>query len=246
MESKIKWKPGCLLALIILSFFGIFCFPPIHQNPAYHLFVDSRSFFGIPNFFNVVSNLAFLLAGGLGITTCIKNPSLQFRLEWGVVFLGITLVALGSAYYHWHPSNISLIWDRLPMTVAFMGLLSAVLAEYIEPRIGRRILPLALIVGLFSVCYWYLSGDLRLYVWIQFMPLLVIAAVLILYQSHYSHQWLLLVALIFYWLAKVGEAFDAEIYNTFGQVISGHTLKHLWAAVACYCLVAMLAIRKIL
>ena len=245
MQLQISWKPGCLFALILLSFFGIFSFQPIQQDPAYHLFVDNRNFFGIPNFLNIISNLAFVFVGGLGINTCLKTTELQCRLEWEVVFWGIALVALGSAYYHWRPSNSTLIWDRLPMTVAFMGLFSAVLAEYIEPCIGRAILLPALIIGLFSVCYWYFSGDLRLYVWVQCMPLLVIAAVLILYQSRYTHQWLLMAALICYLLAKVCEIFDAEIYYAFGQLLSGHTLKHLCAAAACYCLAVMLSNRKI-
>ena len=39
------------------------------------------------------------------------------------------MVAIGSSYYHWKPSNSRLVWDRLPMTVGFMSLVAVVISE---------------------------------------------------------------------------------------------------------------------
>ena len=219
--------------------------PPIYQDPAYHQFVDSRRYFGVPNFLNVLSNAAFLLAGGIGLFTCKIRPNLPFRLEWTVTFTGIALVTFGSAFYHWRPNDSSLMWDRLPMTIAFMGLLAAILAEYLDQRIGRTILIPTLTVGLISVFYWRLSGDLRLYVWVQFVPLLLIAAILLLHRSRFSHQWLLLAAFLLYVLAKIAEALDTGIFAASGQIVSGHSVKHLLAAAGCYCLAMLVDRRKL-
>lgn len=242
-EMRFPRKYWVLIGPAAASLLGIMLLPPIHQDPAYHQFADARSWLGIPNFLNVLSNLAFLLAGGKGLVVCQTHPELPFRREWTITFTGIALVAFGSAYYHWSPGDSSLVWDRLPMTIAFMGLLAAILAEYLNRRIGQTILFPALLLGVISVAYWRLSGDLRLYVWVQFMPLLVIAAVLLLYRSRFSHQWLLFAALLFYVLAKVTETFDGEIYQALGQGLSGHSIKHLSAAVGCYCLAAMIDTR---
>jgi hypothetical protein len=244
-ENQSKSKIWVLLCIVVMSLFGVFLLQPIHQDPDYHSFADTRLFFGIPNFLNVVSNLPFLFAGGSGLVKCLKNPSLPYRLEWSAAFIGIALVAAGSAYYHWSPNSNTLVWDRLPMTFGFMALLSAILAEYVSASIGRSVLLPSLFIGAFSVGYWHISDDLRLYVWVQFMPLIVVSAVLIMYRSKYSHQRLLLIALAFYILAKVAEELDAEIFKIFASTISGHTIKHLCAAAACYCLAVMVGNRQV-
>ena len=48
-----------------------------------------------------------------------------------------------------------------------------------------------------------------------------------------------------YAIAKVAETFDQEIYD-WGQVVSGHTIKHLLAAAAIYLIVRMLQRRRFL
>jgi len=116
-----------LIALLALSLAGLLLVDPIPQNLAYHLFADSRSFLGIPNFNDVVSNAGFALVGALGILAIIgvkRHPIFVQREDarpYVIFFVGVALVSLGSGYYHWAPSNERLLWDRLPMSVAFMA-----------------------------------------------------------------------------------------------------------------------------
>src|SRR5215472_12695351 len=53
-------KDATIPALAAIAVLAMLFVPPIHQDPAYHHFADQRTLFGIPNFFNVVSNLPFL------------------------------------------------------------------------------------------------------------------------------------------------------------------------------------------
>lgn len=217
---------------------------PLEQNPEYHNFADRRAFFGIPNFLDVASNLAFLIVGLAGLNVCFRNDSGSLRNAWIVLFAGITLVSVGSAYYHWNPNNQTLVWDRLPMTIGFMGLFAALLGEYISERLGAFLLIPALLLGFSSVVYWHLFDDLRFYIWVQLIPLLTIPLVIILYRPKYSHQWLLLAALGCYALAKVSELFDKEIFALSRNSVSGHTIKHLLSALGCLVIVLMLRKRK--
>lgn len=226
---------GSLAVMLSLKRFG--------QNPEYHNFADQRALFGIPNFFDVASNLAFLIVGIIGLRICLKKRLGNLRTAWIVLFAGITLVSIGSAYFHLNPNNQTLVWDRLPMTVGFMGLFVALLGEYISERLGGLLVP-ALLIGAASVFYWHWSDDLRFYVWVQLIPLVSIPFVLILYRARYSHGWMLLAALGCYALAKLTELGDAEIFAVTQNVISGHTIKHLLSAIGCVFLVLMLQKRS--
>ena len=217
---------------------------PFGQDPTYHDFADRRMFFGIPNFFDVTSNLAFLLVGIAGLRTCLRNGFDRSRYAWIALFAGVTLVSAGSAYYHWDPSNRTLLWDRLPITIGFMGLFAALLGEYIGERLGMLLLVPALILGSASVVYWHRFDDLRFYVWVQLIPLLTIPVAMVLYRARYSHRWLLLVALGWYALAKISEANDGQILALSQGVISGHTLKHVAAAVSTLAIWLWLARRQ--
>ena len=157
-------------------------------------------------------------------------------MSWFLFFAGVTIVCFGSAYYHLQPNNDTLVWDRLPMTIGFMALFTGLLTEYVHPKIERMILLPAIILGISSVIYWQYFDDLRFYFWIQLIPLLTIPVVLTLFSKKHTHNWLLLLALAFYLLAKVAEFFDYEIFIVSHQEISGHSLKHLLAAFAPLCL----------
>ena len=228
--------------------------PRIPQDPAYHRFADARSWLGVPNFMNVASNLPFLLVGVAGLRfTLGKGSAARFvepaeRWPWTALFLGVALTCLGSGYYHSAPSNAALVWDRLPMAVGFMGVLAALIAERIHLRAGLIALPLLMAVGLFSVMQWYAgevrgAGDLRLYVMVQFFTLLAVPLIMGLFLARYTHGADLLMAVGIYALAKVFEAADAFIFHL-GHAVSGHTLKHLTAALAAYWMLRMLVRRQ--
>lgn len=242
-DKNNPWKITFLIMLLFSSLILLLNLKPIMQSSKYHLFADSRHYTFIPNFFDVVTNLPFLLIGIYGFWYCRQSTPKPTTNAWVVMFLGIALVSLGSAYYHWQPSYDTLFWDRLPMTVAFMALFVAILSEYISEKLASALLP-AVILGMASVIYWYFSNDLRLYFWIQLAPLLSISAVMLLFKSRYSHQWLLLAALTFYFLAKITEFYDEQVFLWTYEILSGHSIKHLLASASCYCILVMLKHRK--
>jgi hypothetical protein len=238
MENK---KTG-IAAIVLVSMLGIvsaWMMDPIAQDPEYHLFADQRTILSIPNFWNIISNLPFLLAGVMGLYSIFRRNRAQLitdlRGAYILFFVGISLVAVGSGYYHWTPSNGSLFWDRLPMTIAFMALFSVIIGEFLSVQLARLVLWPLIVFGLFSVIYWHNTeargaGDLRLYVLVQLLPMLLIPLILIFFTSTFtgaSGYWLLLCA---YALAKAFEYYDEAIYHL-PLFLSGHSFKHLAAAV---------------
>ena len=238
----VRWQDKWLLGLVVVSTVAIFFIDRIPQDPNYHQFVDNIGQFFIPNFWNVVSNVPFFVVGLLGLIYMprihhISGLTVAYRL-W---FFGVAMVAFGSGYYHWQPSNDTLLWDRLPMTVAFMSLFAIIIAEFVSQRIAKRLLWPMVIMGVASVIYWLWSesvsaGDLRFYALIQFLPMLLIPLILCLYRSRFTHSsgywWLLL----FYVVAKILEYFDGQIYQLTDQIMSGHALKHVAAAIGVWLL----------
>jgi hypothetical protein len=238
------------LGLVIASALA----PRIAQDPAYHHFADQRTVLGIPHFFGVISNVPFLFIGIWGLVTTVAGSKQMFdswaeRWPYAVLFVGVTLTGIGSSYYHWTPDNHTLVWDRLPMTVGFMGLLSATIAERINLRIGIRWLSPFVLMGIASVVYWNRTelagaGDLRPYVLIQFGSLLLLLLTLILFPPKYTGGKYIAYAIGFYALAKLLELADVPIYQLL-HVVSGHTLKHLAAATAIVWIVRMLKTRRL-
>ena len=233
-----------------------FTFPPIAQDPAYHNFADKRGWLGIPNFGDVMSNLPFLFFGLMGVAAVYLARSDMFtmkgeRIPWQVFFVGTFLVGFGSGYYHWEPSNQTLVWDRLPMTIAFMSFFSVVIMERLNEKRGLQLLPILLILGAASVFYWdhtetLGNGDLRPYALVQFLPILLIPLMFWLLPARYSGLKYLGYGLFWYVLAKVLEHFDRGIFAMTGEVISGHTLKHISASVGVLMMVLYVKKRKTL
>lgn len=244
------WLLGIISAAMVLA--AAF-FPPIPQPQEYHQFADHRMLFGIPNFLNVVSNVPFLLVGAAGLAFLLRPGAaltrgafveLPERWPYLILFLGVAMTCLGSAYYHWAPDNGRLVWDRLPMAVGFMALLAAMLAERVSLKTGLWLLPFLIAIGAWSVMHWHWTeqrgaGNLNFYLVVQFCSLLVIILLGIFFPPKYSRGADLYTAIAFYGAAKLAEFWDPEIY-ALGQVISGHTAKHLLAALAVYWILRML------
>lgn len=238
------WRE-CVLVLVPIALFScIMAAAPIPQDPAYHQFADRRTVLGVPNFFNVASNIAFLVAGIAGAALWLGRRGPPPSASWAVVFLGAALVSVGSGYYHWAPDNASLVWDRLPMTISFMGLFAALLSEHINERLERGLLLSALAVGATSVAWWHYADDLRVYLWVQLTPLVTILLVLAMFPGRYTRRNYLLYGLGCYALAKVAEFWDSEIFTLTANTVSGHSLKHLLAASGLFFIYLMLRWRK--
>ena len=243
-----KEKPGFALIIItaLIVLVAILFQDPIAQDVSYHLFVDTRKIWSIPNFWNVVSNAPFVLVGLMGLYKLRFPGKLKVindnSIAYVLLFFGTFLVGFGSSYYHLAPDNQTLVWDRLPMTIAFMALFSIIISEFVSVRSGRALLLPLILAGILSVAYWHFSeargeGDLRFYALVQFYPMLAIPIILVCFRSRcthvYAYWWLLLA----YIAAKLFEHFDGEVYNVLG-FISGHSLKHLTAALGMYVLLA--------
>jgi len=242
--SAARWRECGLAAAAVVPLALILTRAPMPQDPAYHALADTRAFLGVPNFSDVVSNVAFLLVGLAGLTLCLAGRIDGAFRSWTVFFAGVALVFFGSAWYHWDPGNATLVWDRLPMTVAFMGLLTAVVSEHAGPRIERVMLVPAVVAGLASVAWWAWTDDLRAYLWVQAAPLICIVYALIAYRGGYTHRAYLGWGFLAYAVAKAAEFHDHEIYALTSKAVSGHTLKHLLAALGIYFIYLMLARRK--
>lgn len=238
--SGIAWRYTVLTGLLLSSLVLVLSLPAIPQDLAYHELADRRVFAGIPNALDVLSNLAFLAVGLAGLRFCTGHDTGEMRWAWMAFFAGVALVGLGSAWYHWNPTNDTLVWDRLPMTVAFMAVFVALIGECLQARFARLLLAPAIIVGAASVAVWAWTDDLRFYAWVQFAPLVLLPVVLALFRSRYTGRRYLGLALGWYVLAKVTEFLDVPIFAVTGDRVSGHTLKHLLAAAGCYSLLLML------
>lgn len=233
-------KITLVCAIAVLCMAGVFFLPPIPQDVHYHNFADARSWHGIPNFSNVASNIPFVFVGLFGMLRAWRlKSSLDGYVAWMVFFAGVLLTGFGSAYYHLAPSNGTLVWDRLPMTVAFMALLSQLITDRMDERAGILLLPVLVGAGILSVLYWQWTesvghGDLRPYVFVQFFPLLAMPLILYLFPSEHEGVALLVYAFLWYMVAKLLEHFDAQVFAMTGSA-SGHMLKHLAAAAGAAC-----------
>ena len=227
-----------LLAIVAVSaVVGVFLLDRIPQDPAYHRFADGRVALGITNFWNVATNLTFLIVGALGWMQSGRLASPMLAAHYRVFCSGVALVAFGSAWYHLSPSDASLVWDRLPMTVAFMAFFAALVADRIHGLAGRALLWPLVVAGLASIAWWARTeaagaGDLRAYGLVQFLPILLAPIILYLWPGGSLSGRQLALAFVAYAISKLAEHFDAAIYAATG--IGGHAIKHLLAALGAW------------
>jgi hypothetical protein len=211
-----------LVGLTAASLGGLLLLSPIPQDQSYHQFADQRTIFGIPNFWNVVSNIPVLAVGAAGLRRCHDDAATV------VFFLGVFLTGIGSSYYHWDPNDSSLFWDRLPMTLSLTAIFALAVKECINARVRAILLWPSLAIGLFSLLLWRWSNDLRLYFWVQFFTGTAVMLFFLLYPHKYIGTRYWIVAGMLYLLAKVFEFTDETMFSA-GRT---HT-KHLAAAAAC-------------
>jgi len=160
------------------------------------------------------------------------------------LFAGLFLTGFGSAYYHLAPDNQRLLWDRLPMTIAMAGLIYLLLVNRIT---SLQFWPLPLLVagGMASVAQWSWSeahghGDLRWYALYEALVFISGAGLLLMFPTRGERSSGLVFAMLANVAAKIFELLDKQIFDI-GQVVSGHTLKHLAAGLGFVPLVVWLA-----
>jgi hypothetical protein len=249
----VTWHTWVIVGIKVLAVAAALLIPEMPQPVAYHDFADHREMFGIHNFLDVASNAAFLVVGVWGLTLALgPRAHFEYTLErWPYVifFLGVALTAAGSAYYHLAPDNETLFWDRLPMTIAFMGLVCSQLVDRISIRGGLALLVPMLMLGAASVIYWRVTeragaGNVVPYGVLQGYSVVVLLLLAVLKPSRYTHGKLLYWVFVWYVLSKLLEHYDPQVLAWSGAV-SGHTLKHLAAAIAGIAVCVMLTHRTL-
>jgi len=241
MIVKRYYKEIVLIAVFIITVVVLSFIQPIAQDLAYHNFSDFRSYFGIPYFLDVVSNLPFLIIGAMGwqLTNKIyRKTTMIYFLMTFILFTGIFFTGVGSAFYHYAPNNFTLIFDRLPMTLVFTSFFATIIYDYVGSRVGTMAFYSLIILGVYSIFYWYYTeitgvGDLRLYAFIQFFPIVAVPFILIFYKNKKLYTKQLFLVFFAYLISKLTEHYDVAIFEFF-KVISGHTIKHLFSALAAY------------
>lgn len=252
MVSK-KTGLAILAAITLLLFAFELSLQPILQRVSYHNFADQRSWLGVPNAWNVLSNISFALAGAWGLYLLFLPGKVHFvderqRFPWIFVSIGLILTAIGSSYYHLAPNNARLVFDRLPITIIFMSYVTALISERINVLLSLWLWPLLLISGFYSVLLTsglYGNSDIRFYLGVQVFTFLA-SLVMLLMRSPYTRNFDIVFVLLLFGIGRVFEIFDHQIYFYTHDVISGHTLKHLVDALAGAWLIRMIYKRKII
>jgi len=251
-SHRVRWQVWLVLGVVLVLYALLrLAFGPLPQDPAYHLFADTRTCLGlIPRAGDVLTNVAILAAGVFGLTLRPRMPlATDERAAANVLVAGAILTAFGSAYYHWAPSNARLVWDRLPMMLVLMPLLVLVMADRVQPLFARYALWPFTAFAAASVIFWGVSeamgqGDVRLYFMVRIGAVVAIAFLLILRRPRHTGTSWLVAAL----LAQIGfavfEWFDHEVFRLTGGLVSGHNVKHVMAGLALAMVFSWLRVRR--
>lgn len=228
------------LAMVLLAWLA----PPLAQPALYHAFADQRSWLGLPFAMDVLSNLPFAGFGLAGLLCLRRLPATQLgaaqRSLAALFFGGLVLTAVCSAWYHWQPDDAGLAVDRFGMAVAIAGLLGLAVAGRISARAGVLTALAVLLLGPFSLWVWAVSGNVLPWGVLQFgsLALLLALAWVKPLPGALAVRWG--VVILIYAVAKVLEQEDSVVFELAGQVVSGHSLKHVAAALVAWPVISAL------
>lgn len=206
-----------------------------------HPFVDARVLWSIPNAMDVLSNAPLSLAGLLGLLA-LRGRGLPgaTRAALVVFFTGLLVTGFGSALYHWAPDAAGLVADRMGMAVTFAGALALAVSERVGQAPARPVLVVAFIAAVLSAALPYTHGNVLPWAVVQFGGVALIAWAAL--QSPASAAIGVHIGALIAWyaLAKALELGDAAVFHATSGWVSGHSLKHLAAALAAWPVLAAL------
>jgi hypothetical protein len=223
------------VAIVAAVALAMAAYGPIAAPPGYHDFADQSVAWGIPHSGDVLSNAAFAVVA-LGAMPALWPRRRLLGDGWpgyALLLAALAATAAGSTLYHLAPGNARLVWDRLPIALACAALLAAVHTETWQPR--RWLLWAYGSGAVLSVGWWRvteLAGaeDLRPYLLLQGAPLVLIPLWQWAARRSLKERAAFVAAVLLYVLAKASELADHAVYELAG--VSGHTVKHLCAALA--------------
>ncbi len=250
-EQRLAWI-GVLLAAVALlgTLFGdqlalwlqLNGHGHIHVHAHGHPFIDARTLWGIPNALDVLSNLAFVPMGvwGLWLLRSAADVQPASRLAGAVFFAGLVLTCFASSFYHWAPSALGLSLDRAGMAVAFAGVLGLAAAERVSLRSATWVWGSVLAAGMLAVVLNYTTGAIAPWAVVQFGGIAVVlwAAAQPALKTALGVRWGVLIAI--YAVAKLLELGDEAVFHATGNMVSGHSLKHIAASLAALPVIAVL------
>ncbi|KAI4316523.1 hypothetical protein L6164_024501 [Bauhinia variegata] len=224
-----RWKRTLIWGVAFLCCMCFLLFTPrISRSHKHHQFVDMRNLLGF----------VFALQGGL------FNISSKAEVwAWVLFYAGTASMAFGSAYYHLKPDNNRLLWDTLPIMVAYIALLSSLLVERIGQRTGLCCTFSLLLASFLCVAYERIYNDNRFCTMFQLILPVAIPGVAFFYSSKYTHSSYWFWSAGIYLLAKLEAVADRKLYQLNNFTISGHSLEHLCSALIPVLLSVMLTYR---
>ena len=237
---------SALLLALVVALLGACLGPTVAQHAHYHAFADQRAWWGVPFAMDVLSNLPFAVGGIWGLLVMRRRPAgtqtdpeTQRPLA-ALFFAGLVLTALCSSAYHWQPDNAGLVLDRLGMVVAFAGLVGLAVADRISARAGVMTAGAVLLLGPLSVAAWATSGNLLPWVVLQAEGMLLV--LLLAACRPVAGAWGISLGSVMalYTLAKLLELGDPVVFEWTGGLVSGHSLKHVAAALAAWPVIGVL------
>ncbi|AOW14859.1 hypothetical protein LPB72_20745 [Hydrogenophaga crassostreae] len=238
--ALVVWMVAAFFGPALLAYVGVNLSPNGHGHlfAHGHPFVDARAWAGIPNALDVLSNAPLALVGGWGLAVLKRAGAAAFHINtyqalrvfsWGLVF-----TAVGSSVYHWAPDAQGLVFDRLGMAVIFAGALGLAMAERVGALIARNTLLAMLLVGCLSAVMPLVHGNVLPWVVVQFGGMAFMAWAALRKPLPTALGVSLGGLLALYALAKAFEMGDAGVFHATGGLVSGHSLKHLVAALAAW------------
>ena len=241
-ETALLLGLAALLALAVLG-------PVLPASEHQHGFADQRALWGIPCALDVLSNLLFALAGmwGLAVLSRLQPGVLDSssRALAALFFGGLVCTAVGSSVYHWQPHDAGLLWDRLGMVLPFAGLLGLAAHGRVSARAGHAGAVAVLLAGPLAVVWWAHTGNLMPWAVVQLGGMFVVLALACLPRRTGALGVHLGAVIGMYAVAKFFEAADHAVYDATAQWVSGHSLKHVFAAGAAWpVLLALTALRQ--
>ena len=250
---RITRRETGLLIIVCLGLLAAVFGASVAQPEHYHAFADQRVLLGLPLAMDVLSNLPFAIAAVWGLLALYRSPphtqsvgdKPQASLA-ALFFIGLLVTSICSGYYHLRPNDPSLAIDRLGMVIAFAGLLGVAVADRVGSRSGIATAAFVLAAGPLTVGIWADSGNLLPWVLLQGGGMLLIAALAVCRPLKDSWSLQLLPVVIFYAAAKLCELGDHQVFEWTGEMISGHSLKHIVAAVAAWPVIAAIYRQRIL